>query len=132
MGKAVIVGFGRQRAQVARLSKRVMAELGIDVEVTIRRHRASREDLHGFAYYFNDKHGLLVFKSCPNEMLDEVVAHELVHIKQTLDGRLEFDPERQEFKWLGELWDQKRLDEVKYTERPWEAEAYSLGKILAK
>ena len=132
MGEAVIVGFGRQRAQVARLSKRVMAELGIDVEVTIRRHHMTREALHGFAYHFNNKHGLLVFKSCPNEMLDEVVAHELVHIKQTLDGRLEFDPERQEFKWLGELWDQKRLDEVEYTERPWEAEAYSLGKILAK
>lgn len=127
-----VVGFGRQKAQVARVAKRIHAQLGIEVEVMLRKSRLTRPHLYGFAYYYAGKHGVLIFKDCPEAMLAEVVAHELVHVWQTVRGDLKFDEVSQTFWWQGDEWAPARLASVDYYARPWEAEAKRLQKELAK
>lgn len=127
-----VVGFGRQKARVARVAKRIHMQLGIEVEVMLRKSRLTRPHLYGFAYYYAGKHGVMIFKDCPLDMLDEVVAHELVHVWQTVRGDLQFDEVSQTFWWQGDMWAPDRLASVDYYARPWEAEAKYLQKKLAK
>ena len=54
----------------------------------------------------------------------ETIFHELVHVKQIIDGRLDDD---------GRTWKGKTYDTVKtpYKELPWEIEAFELQKLMA-
>ena len=56
-----------------------------------------------------------------------VIAHELIHVKQYQDGRLE-DKGSLQIGWEGETY---IFDAENYAAQPWEAEAYSLQDFWA-
>lgn len=55
----------------------------------------------------------------------ETIFHELVHVKQIIDGRLDED---------GRTWKGKTYDTTKtpYKELPWEVEAFRLQRLMTK
>jgi hypothetical protein len=55
----------------------------------------------------------------------ETIFHELVHVKQIIDGRLDED---------GRTWKGKTYDTTKtpYKELPWEIEAFRLQRLMTK
>jgi len=59
----------------------------------------------------------------------EFIAHELVHLVQFHSGRLVKREGLNSALWDGQIYD---ITEVPYLERPWEKEAYSKDKDLAK
>lgn len=63
--------------------------------------------------------------------IDTVIclAHELVHAKQYLSGRLKSVPNTEDGKWV---WKGKKYNDCDYENDPWEREAKSREHILAK
>jgi hypothetical protein len=70
----------------------------------------------------------------PNEMLFEVLAHEMVHVKQSAKGeyqlRLWKSDKKVHARWRGtELG---VFEQIPYNQRPWEVEAYAMEAELFK
>lgn len=126
-----ISGFSKQQTKLRKASERLAEHLGIDVNVNVRKLKETREDKYGFAYYFMGQHGIIIFGDCPDEKLPIVIAHEFVHVHQVLRGDMKFDHESQIFWWKGDEYTPERLANIKYYDRPWEAEALALEKKLA-
>jgi len=124
-------GFSKQQTRIRRAAENLKQHLGIDVKVNLRKMKQIRPDKYGFAYYFMDQHGICIFGDCPDDMLGVVISHEMVHVHQTVRGDLKFDHDSGTFWWKGDRWDPARLDEVKYYDRPWEAEAKHLEAELS-
>lgn len=60
---------------------------------------------------------------------DSVICHELVHLKQILDGRLVIDMDKKLFTWMGKTY----LNSIPYELRPWESEAMvTASRIMRK
>jgi hypothetical protein len=59
------------------------------------------------------------------------LAHEMVHVKQLLEGTLkvERDDGKDIFIWKGEVF---KTEGLLYVDRPWELEAYSQQEVLVK
>lgn len=55
----------------------------------------------------------------------ETIFHELVHVKQIIDGRLDEDGRT----WKGRTYD---TDKIPYKELPWEVEAFRLQRLMTK
>jgi hypothetical protein len=55
-----------------------------------------------------------------------VISHEIVHMKQYLDGTFKYDDGR--ITWNGQLY---LLEDITYDDRPWETEAFQLEGQLA-
>lgn len=60
---------------------------------------------------------------------DSVICHELVHVKQILDGRLFVDADKKVFTWMGRTY----TNDTPYELRPWETEAMiTTSRIMRK
>ncbi len=57
------------------------------------------------------------------------LAHEMVHVKQFLDGDL-IKQDHQNYIWKGKFWE--NIDQVCYRQRPWEHEALTKATKLLK
>lgn len=55
-----------------------------------------------------------------------VISHEIIHMKQYLDGTFQYDDGK--ITWNGESY---LLDDINYDDRPWETEAFQLESQLA-
>lgn len=62
----------------------------------------------------------------PLERLVEVIAHEMMHVKQILKGELVYKGKK--IYWKNKLVNHKKIS---YYEHPWEIDAWSKEKILA-
>ena len=80
--------------------------------------KASMPDNLEYSYVFINSS---IIDKVDQEMLNKVVAHELVHVKQTQDGHL-----------VGRLWKGKSYNHKEYMKRPHEREAHKLDDRLAK
>jgi hypothetical protein len=58
-----------------------------------------------------------------------IISHELVHLKQYADGRLKMIDNGIE--WNGVELNINNLSQLEYSSRPWEREAFQVGKILS-
>lgn len=59
---------------------------------------------------------------------DRIVCHELAHLMQLIKGDLSFNLQSKTFIWKGEQYDAS----IKYEDRPWEREAFSMEVKLLK
>lgn len=94
--------------------------LQIDVDFvlefeTLRRHQ------YGFCDYDEDEIILTIAKRLSPKDAIRTLFHELVHVKQHIDGRLEYG-----YKWRGQVY------ECDYNDLPWEVEAYDLEEKMMK
>lgn len=55
-----------------------------------------------------------------------IISHEIIHMKQYLDGTFQYDDGR--ITWNGEAY---LLDDINYDDRPWETEAFQMESQLA-
>jgi len=57
-----------------------------------------------------------------------VISHEIIHMKQYLDGTFKYDDANELITWDGEAY---LLEGINYNDRPWESEAFQLEGQLA-
>lgn len=82
---------------------------------------------NGMAFPIDDKvYSIMLNSRMDSEKLIEVVAHEMVHIKQFVKGQLKRKG-RQIF-WMGKRYVRSK---VNYYDHPWEHDAWSKEKFLA-
>lgn len=88
---------------------------------------AKNEALNGVAMKLTDNlYGIDLDSSLRMEKLIEVIAHEMVHIKQFVMGNLKY--EGRSFYWHGKKVIRSKIN---YYDHPWEIEAWSKEKVLA-
>lgn len=103
---------------------------GIKTDINVKKVKGMSAETYGCTAKIYNSHWILISPDCPAEKLNEVVAHEMVHVWQTERGDLEFDYDNQIFYWKGQKWDLEKLNEVQYYDRPWENEAKSIQEEL--
>lgn len=62
----------------------------------------------------------LIIREYQNEPISLVLCHEMIHLKQFVDGRLELDMNTKTFIWEGKRYS----GSISYGTRPWEIEAF--------
>lgn len=107
-------------------------EMGIANHTVLIMNQSKQKDLgDGYqtqAYIINDENQslILVDKNISRNSAIEILAHELIHLKQYHEKRLVIlDSVNVEFE--GEIYN---INEIPYDRRLWETEAFSMGDIL--
>lgn len=126
-----VTGNKANKRKIERQALKVAQSLGINEEVTIYFMDHTSPDKLGFAATIMGSQYICIFKDCPEEKLPEVIAHEMIHVWQTLRGDLNFDYNNSTFYWKGDVYDDARLSGISYYDRPWEAEAKQKESQLA-
>ena len=70
----------------------------------------------------------LMLRSKPDNILTFILAHEMIHLSQMVNGKLSLDMGRRVFSWNG----QEYATSYPYDNRPWEIEAKNKGEKLWK
>ena len=93
-------------------------DLDIDLEV---RFEKLRDFQYGFCDYDEDEVSITISRNLSEADTIRTIFHELVHVKQYEDGRLEAGiPQR----WMGNEYDED------YENLPWEIEAFDLEQKM--
>lgn len=94
----------------------------VDIEI----RNTLKEGAYGFAYEL-DKVGYIEIENKPKSLYTfvETLCHECVHIKQYLNKELRNVKGKQ-------MWKGDDCTDLAYSKQPWEQEAFSLQKDLAK
>jgi hypothetical protein len=106
----------------------------IDVEIKITRGLANRDGVHAWCTWDDDNVRPRAFEieldhsAClKDKNLCELIAHEMVHVKQYARGDIKT------YRFGRQTWKGKTvLESIPYRKKPWEVEAFSLEKSLAK
>ena len=106
----------------------------VEVEVKITRGLARRDGVAGWCDWEDDNVRPRAFEieldhsAClKDDNLYEIVAHEMVHVKQYARGEIKTH------RFGRQTWKGKTvLDSVPYSKQPWEVEAYALEESLVK
>lgn len=96
--------------------------LRIDVDLTIEFESLKRHQ-YGLCDYDEDEVVVIIAKRLSQNDMLRTLFHELAHVKQYVDGRLEAGSPQ---KWLGSAI------EDSYENLPWEVEAYELEALMMK
>jgi hypothetical protein len=95
--------------------------LDIDEDIVLEFDSLKRHQ-YGFCDYDEDEIKVVVAKRLSSKDVVRTIFHEMVHVKQHLDGRLKFG-----YIWEGEVYD------CEYETKPWEVEAfYEEEKMMQK
>ena len=94
--------------------------LDLDVDLIIE-FRILKSHQCGFCDYYEDDITITISRYLPVEDIIRTLFHEMVHVKQYVDGRLEHG---RSGIWLGTMC------EDKYEDLPWEIEAYDLEQKM--
>jgi hypothetical protein len=92
--------------------------LGIDVDLSIEFETLKNHQC-GFCEYDEDEVVITLAKRLSVREIIATLFHEMIHVKQYIDGRLE-----EGSKWMGEVYD------CAYDELPWEQEAFEIEQIM--
>lgn len=130
--KIEVSGFGTNKRKLEKSLEKLSDHFGLDFRLVVRKLKVTSENKYGFAYYMLGHHGVCIFNDCPNEMLPIVISHEMIHVHQTHRGDLVHDFEQGIFWWKGQMFDEAKLNTMKYYDRPWEKEAKENEKKLAE
>ena len=98
------------------------------LEIQMVKNLRTKEGMRGSMLDLGRKRILMEIDSSLNfESLVETIAHEMVHVKQTIRGqyRIEFKGRTVHRYWRGQRVKKE------YFEQPWEQEAWSREKVLA-
>tara|TARA_R110000772_G_scaffold55472_15_gene126602 strand:+ start:1088 stop:1495 length:408 start_codon:yes stop_codon:yes gene_type:complete len=126
-----IIGKTTNKRSIERSAKLLAGHLKIDEDVNIMFMEHESTDKYGFAAEILGTKYICLFKGCPDEELNRVISHEMIHVHQMVRGDLVFDHDNMIFTWKGDKYNRKRLDTMSYYDRPWEDEAKKLEKKLA-
>jgi uncharacterized protein (DUF608 family) len=101
----------------------------VNIDIKIRK---LEKNVAGLVYhsglFLDDKRFTIeISETLSKSKMITTLAHEMVHVKQFLEGQLEL--KRAPFRIL---WNGKDLTDLKYTKRPWEIEAHALEGELYK
>jgi hypothetical protein len=91
-----------------------------DIDITIE-FESLKKHQFGFCDYEDGEATITIAKRLSREDVARTLFHEMVHVKQHMDGRLEGGAKS---RWKGEFYD------CDYMELPWEIEAFELEEIL--
>lgn len=127
-----VTGKRSNKNKIKKATLAVANSLGIDVDVNLRFMEHESPDKYGFAAEIMGAQYICIFKDCPDSELGKVISHEMIHVWQNVRGDLKFDYDNMIFYWKGKKYTQNDLDQMKYYDRPWEAEAKKLEKDLAQ
>ena len=94
--------------------------LDLDVDLIIE-FKILKAHHHGFCDYYEDEVTITISRYISVEDIIRTLFHEMVHVKQYTDGRLEHGSSGI---WLGSLY------EGEYEDLPWEIEAYDLEQKM--
>jgi hypothetical protein len=98
-----------------------------DIFINLKRNLIRDEECYGYMESLSTKSFVITLdSSLPIDTLLETLAHEMVHVKQWFRGELA-EPKPGVFKWHGEPVD---VDQINYTNLPWEREAEELQSII--
>jgi hypothetical protein len=92
--------------------------LGIDIDLVIEFETLQKHQC-GYCDYDEDEVIVTIAKRLSKKEAIQTLFHELVHVKQYADGRLEHG-----YKWHGQVY------ECDYNKLPWEIEAYDLEEKM--
>lgn len=92
--------------------------LNLDIDFTIEFETLEKTKC-GYCDYDEEEVIITIAKRLSVKEIIRTLFHELVHVKQHYDGRLEYG-----YKWLGEVY------ECDYLDLPWEVEAYDLEERM--
>jgi hypothetical protein len=70
---------------------------------------------------------ILIKKSNHSEGFLQTIAHELTHVKQYMEGRLNFGKDMNHTIWNGKTYDERKIS---YWFHPWEIDAYGTEKCI--
>jgi hypothetical protein len=99
-------------------------ELDVDLLVSfqsLKKHQCGFCDYSNDCDYDEDETVITIARRLDTHEIIRTLFHELVHVKQYVDGRLE-----QVGTWLGQKYD------CSYSNLPWEQEAYHLEQVMMK
>ena len=86
-------------------------------------------DIHAFIYRTPIPNMFLLTMRKNVSFPDSVFCHELIHLKQYLDNRLNVNTDNKTYTWMGKIY----TNLTPYELRPWESEAMLLAsKIMRK
>ncbi len=96
-------------------------------EDVLNQQATNKTRLHGFCQKLNDGGYLIIIrKSCSVAQQMMTICHELLHVKQMQEGRLQVEND-------GYLWEGKSYPiNLEYLERPWEQEVISMQLEFTK
>lgn len=94
--------------------------LELDVNLTIQFERLEKGKC-GYCDYDEDEVIITIAKRLSLKEILRTLFHEMVHVKQHVEGRLEYG-----YKWMGIVY------EDNYHNLPWEIEAYELEERMMK
>jgi hypothetical protein len=86
--------------------------LNVEFE-TLKKHQ------YGFCLYDDEEIVITVAKRLSVHDIIVTIFHEMIHVKQYIDGRLE-----EGSRWMGQVYN------CDYNELPWEKEAFELEKLM--
>ena len=92
--------------------------LQLDVDMLIS-FESLRNHQCGFCDYDQDETVITIAKRLSKNEIIKTLFHEMVHVKQYTDGRLD-----QNFTWKGQTYD------CAYVDLPWEIEAHEMEKVM--
>ncbi len=92
--------------------------LGLDIDLVIEFETLTKHQC-GYCDYEEDEVIVTIAKRLSRKEVIRTLFHELVHVKQYTDGRLENG-----YKWLGKIY------EDAYSKLPWEIEAFELEEKM--
>lgn len=96
--------------------------LNIDLDLVVEFQTLPKGQC-GVCDYDDDETSVIISKRMGRDDIIRTLFHEMVHVKQYADGRLESgSPQR----WLGSTYD------CDYSELPWEIEAFELEEKMMK
>jgi hypothetical protein len=93
-------------------------DIDIDIDLIIEFETLQKHQC-GYCDYDEDEVIITIAKRLPTKDAIRTMFHELVHVKQHADGRLE-----RGYVWYGQVY------ECVYNELPWEIEAYDLEEKM--
>lgn len=119
-------GLGDDAAVIETAAKLLNLE---DVEITVIQNDRMLNNVGGDNYVVNgllhktkipgNNYNLFIRKDT-NEPIRVIICHEMLHLKQYMDGNLSVDLENQKFKWKGKDYPYS----YPYEQRPWEQEVF--------
>ena len=92
--------------------------LDLDIDLLIEFERLKKHQC-GFCEYDEDEVTITISKRLGVQEIIATLFHEMIHVKQYADGRLQYDGV-----WLGKKY------ECAYDQLPWEIEAHEMERIM--
>jgi len=91
-----------------------LCDIDLNIEFdTLKKHQC------GFCLYDEDEIIITVARRLSVKEIIATIFHEMIHVKQYVDGRLE-----EGSKWMGEVYS------CDYDDLPWEQEAFEIEKVM--